>query len=435
MLQARNGENKKIVKDISQIDQGDQNTDLQTVQDQPLQPPKVTPRSQTDNDIHKDITDGESDSEKEDNADIEIPLVKRRKLVDALDPVRDVSITTKEGTGGSVLEDGVAEIIPMAKPKSLGNAANSSSESNDSTDGSIALGTSSFPRTVVSPHFQIDMSGNPEVEATNHEPLPSTQHQRIVLDSSLTNEDSISSNSLCTRSNSATRRVSFNDNPDIIDDSRRTVSFSNDIDVVDPSRTIVQFTVNPAEIIPDVSVEPELEAQSEVTMIDNTQRENNFENNQTVIITEQEPELIDLAGEEEEETNKNILVISSDEESNEEEEEDDYKVEGSNDENLEITKTRRLSIKEQLENNKPMNISKLSSAQCAICFDSPEVSVFLPCGHIFCNHCAFRSLSTTKQSNKSGGPCPLCRNSTPYKKVIRGIFKKKKKFLGTQGHL
>jgi len=87
------------------------------------------------------------------------------------------------------------------------------------------------------------------------------------------------------------------------------------------------------------------------------------------------------------------------------------------------------TVQEQLEDTSRQNNSNLHSVHCAVCFDSPEQTYILPCGHVYCGDCAFKALSSTKQSNRTGGPCSLCRAYTPYKKVTVGIFKKKRKVL------
>lgn len=87
------------------------------------------------------------------------------------------------------------------------------------------------------------------------------------------------------------------------------------------------------------------------------------------------------------------------------------------------------TVQEQLKDTSRQNTANLKNAHCAVCFDSPEHTYILPCGHIYCGDCVFKALSSTKQSNRTGGPCSLCRKFTSYKKVTFGIFKKKRKVL------
>lgn len=87
------------------------------------------------------------------------------------------------------------------------------------------------------------------------------------------------------------------------------------------------------------------------------------------------------------------------------------------------------SVSVQLADNTRINNSNLNTAHCAVCFDSPEETIVLPCGHIYCLDCVFKALSSMKTSTKHGGPCSLCRATTSYKRLIVGIFKKKKKSL------
>ncbi|CCH46975.1 DNA repair protein [Wickerhamomyces ciferrii] len=91
--------------------------------------------------------------------------------------------------------------------------------------------------------------------------------------------------------------------------------------------------------------------------------------------------------------------------------------------------TQQKTVEEQLREASRNENSTLKDAHCAVCFDSPENTYILPCGHIYCGDCVFKALSSTKQSNKAGGPCSLCRSFTPYKRATLGIFKKKKKVL------
>jgi hypothetical protein len=87
------------------------------------------------------------------------------------------------------------------------------------------------------------------------------------------------------------------------------------------------------------------------------------------------------------------------------------------------------STNEQLQENQKLHNSNLNMSHCAICFESPKMTFALPCGHLYCQDCVFKAISSTKQSTKSGGPCSLCRTYTSYRNVTLAIFKKKKKTL------
>lgn len=71
--------------------------------------------------------------------------------------------------------------------------------------------------------------------------------------------------------------------------------------------------------------------------------------------------------------------------------------------------------------------TNLSNAHCAVCFDSPERTFILVCGHVYCGDCVFKALTSTKSSTKTRGPCSLCRKQTSYKNIIPAIFKRKVK--------
>lgn len=94
-----------------------------------------------------------------------------------------------------------------------------------------------------------------------------------------------------------------------------------------------------------------------------------------------------------------------------------------------IEKASQKPVKELLAENMKSSNSNLNTAHCAVCFDSPEETCVLPCGHIYCRGCVFKALSSMKSSTKTTGPCSLCRAPTSYKRVTVGIFKKKKKTL------
>ncbi|KAH3683035.1 hypothetical protein WICPIJ_006004 [Wickerhamomyces pijperi] len=257
----------------------------------------------------------------------------------------------------------------------------------------------------------IDMVNDSEVETSEGETDSSQNELAVEFPATPDRESALSPGSNSNRSTPS---------------RRRTVSFSNDVDIVDPSRTVVHFTENPAEIIPEPEVDPfalaiESEDEDEIPR-PRTPTLVHFQEVPTVIPDTPISEVVNLEDENDiEEEEGEVLVISSEEE----EDTDDDDLE----EALQTGLGKRMSIKDQLANNKPTNISKLASAQCSICLEPPTVAVFLTCGHIFCSQCAFKALSTTKQSTKEKGPCPLCRHETSYKKITMSIFKKKKKFL------
>lgn len=134
-------------------------------------------------------------------------------------------------------------------------------------------------------------------------------------------------------------------------------------------------------------------------------REATVENNNTPA---QELDIVDL----DDDDLKEYFVISEDEDNKEQE----------------IENSQR-TVQEQLKDTSRQNTSNLKNAHCAVCFESPEHTYILPCGHIYCGDCVFKALSSTKQSNRTGGPCSLCRTFTSYRKATVGIFKKKRKVL------
>jgi hypothetical protein len=117
---------------------------------------------------------------------------------------------------------------------------------------------------------------------------------------------------------------------------------------------------------------------------------------------------------------REYYVISDEEDEDEDEDDDD---------DVLISEAKQKPVSDQLAENMKSNNSNLNTAHCAVCFDSPEQTFVLPCGHIYCRDCVFKALSSMKTSSKYGGPCSLCRAVTSYKRVMVGIFKKKKKQL------
>lgn len=99
------------------------------------------------------------------------------------------------------------------------------------------------------------------------------------------------------------------------------------------------------------------------------------------------------------------------------------------DEEAVIEQGSQRPVSDQLMDNVKAQTSNLNNARCAVCFDSPEQTLILPCGHMYCRDCVFKALSSMKSSSKTGGPCALCRAGTSYKRVMVGIFKRKKKAL------
>lgn len=138
-------------------------------------------------------------------------------------------------------------------------------------------------------------------------------------------------------------------------------------------------------------------------------RESRTDSREPRIDQEEEPpiEVVDVDDE-----LKEYYVISEDEEK------DDNEIVGT-----------QKTVEEQLLDTSRQNPSNPKNATCAVCFDTPESTYILPCGHLYCGDCAFRALSSTKQSTGYGGPCSLCRAYTPYNKVTVAIFKKKRKVL------
>ncbi|KAH3666683.1 hypothetical protein WICMUC_005500 [Wickerhamomyces mucosus] len=145
------------------------------------------------------------------------------------------------------------------------------------------------------------------------------------------------------------------------------------------------------------------------------------------IHSERELVTIDL---ENEESQDEYLIISD---SGEEESDHDY---DSNDDGLEIlteedakqswvSKSKKSTTEQLQDVTNTRNSTTLNNATCAICFDSPEQTIVLPCGHLYCNNCAFKALTSTKQSTSLHGPCSLCRapikNHLHHKKLLNRI--------------
>lgn len=105
-----------------------------------------------------------------------------------------------------------------------------------------------------------------------------------------------------------------------------------------------------------------------------------------------------------------------------------YIISDDEDNNDDGSSATQKTVNQQLEEKHESN-SLLNTAHCAVCFESPSQTVFLPCGHIYCTDCVYKALSSMKTSTSHGGPCSLCRAYTSYKKTVVGLFKKKKKVL------
>lgn len=64
--------------------------------------------------------------------------------------------------------------------------------------------------------------------------------------------------------------------------------------------------------------------------------------------------------------------------------------------------------------------------ECPICFDSPEQTVALACGHCYCFECMFKAFSHST-GKKTSAPCPLCRRQHGLKEAVALKFKIKDK--------
>ena len=65
--------------------------------------------------------------------------------------------------------------------------------------------------------------------------------------------------------------------------------------------------------------------------------------------------------------------------------------------------------------------------ECPICFDSPEKTIALPCGHCYCFECLFQAFGHSRTSKKSEAVCALCRASYTLPKAVPLKFKFKTK--------
>ncbi|CEP60237.1 SUMO-targeted ubiquitin ligase complex subunit SLX8 LALA0_S01e06128g [Lachancea lanzarotensis] len=63
--------------------------------------------------------------------------------------------------------------------------------------------------------------------------------------------------------------------------------------------------------------------------------------------------------------------------------------------------------------------------KCPICFDTPEVALYTPCGHIFCIECIFEMINSVK-ANRRVGQCALCRRDVSLGKIKLLKLRKKR---------
>ncbi|SCU83701.1 LAFA_0D05116g1_1 [Lachancea sp. 'fantastica'] len=63
--------------------------------------------------------------------------------------------------------------------------------------------------------------------------------------------------------------------------------------------------------------------------------------------------------------------------------------------------------------------------KCPICFESPEVALYTPCGHIFCIECIFEMINSVK-ANRKVGQCALCRRDVSLGKIKLLKLRKKR---------
>lgn len=69
----------------------------------------------------------------------------------------------------------------------------------------------------------------------------------------------------------------------------------------------------------------------------------------------------------------------------------------------------------------PKNINErksFSHVTCCICLDQPDILVVTPCGHVYCNDCVLRALSSTPRSTPTNGECSICKRRVKYKDII-----------------
>lgn len=65
--------------------------------------------------------------------------------------------------------------------------------------------------------------------------------------------------------------------------------------------------------------------------------------------------------------------------------------------------------------------------ECPICFDSPEKTVALPCGHMFCFDCLFEAFGHSRTNSKAWAACALCRREYTLGQALPLKFKVRKK--------
>lgn len=71
-------------------------------------------------------------------------------------------------------------------------------------------------------------------------------------------------------------------------------------------------------------------------------------------------------------------------------------------------------------NEPPKNINErktLNHVTCCICLDQPDVLVVTPCGHVYCDDCVLRALSSTSRSNTKVGECSICKRRVKYNDI------------------
>ncbi|KAG5358108.1 E3 ubiquitin-protein ligase complex SLX5-SLX8 subunit SLX8 [Yarrowia sp. B02] len=66
----------------------------------------------------------------------------------------------------------------------------------------------------------------------------------------------------------------------------------------------------------------------------------------------------------------------------------------------------------------PDNLGKLRDYKCPICLEHPDQLCVTECGHLYCEDCIFKALSSGVRASERIGECSICRKPVMYKNVV-----------------